>query len=409
MKLNLISTQFIGIKICIILNVLFGASFVNAQNQSYFKDSYQESRQAFLIKITKMRLKKEIFKYSHGEIDYFHLPAAKSKKNLLIVISGTHGVEGFVGSAVQRWMIDQYFKQPRDLTGLVMVHGLNAFGFSQERRVNENNIDLNRNFILTAEDVPKMDPEKQKTVLRSRAEMNNQAYEKLNIFLNPQLPAETHWFSKSQFFLQSLFYVMKFSLQALRESIVKGQYQFPKGIFYGGEQKQIQTELFDKILNEYVDQYKNIFIIDLHTGYGAKGKLHLLTGSSQDPSNQIVKDIFSPDEIDFADKKDFYNVQGDVLSYLVAKTKYMMSKNAGSLCFEYGTMDSQKTTGSIESLRRMVLENQNYFNPQANESTQKEVKTLFREMFYPSSPEWREGVLQQSREPLEKILHYLER
>lgn len=413
MKLNLVNIQRRLTKILIGFSFLFSSHVLSAEPSSYFKDTYQSSREAFLAKVAELQsntnsLEKEVFKYEQGEVDYFHLPPAKNKKNLIIIISGTHGVEGFAGSAVQRWMLDQFFQKPREKTGLVMVHGLNAYGFSNERRVNENNIDLNRNFILDEDDIPQLDKKQLSSILQSQSALRNESYEKLNDFLNPQVPVATHFFSRAQFFFQSLFYVMKYSLPTLRESIVKGQYQFPKGIFYGGDKKQAQDFLFDKILNDYVSFYKNIFFIDLHTGYGAKGKLHLLAGVSQAPESQMIKDIFSEDEVDFSDKKDFYNVKGDVLSYLTAKSKYKLSKNAGSVCFEYGTMDSQKVTGSIESLRRMILENQNYSNSQAPEPTQKEVKNLFREMFYPSSSEWREGILKQTRTPFEKILKYLE-
>ncbi|MEZ5229794.1 MAG: DUF2817 domain-containing protein [Acidimicrobiales bacterium] len=67
--------------------------------------------------------------------------------NAIVVVSGTHGVEGYLGSALQRHHLETY---DRDRTGgpvLVFVHALNPYGFSWVRRVNEDNVDLNRNFI----------------------------------------------------------------------------------------------------------------------------------------------------------------------------------------------------------------------------------------------------------------------
>ena len=77
------------------------------------------------------------------------------------------------------------------------------------------------------------------------------------------------------------------------------------------------------------------------------------------------------------------------------------------ITFEYGTMDSQKTMGSIESLRRVVLENQNFHHPASPEITQ-EIKTLYREMFYPTDEAWRASVLQTTSEKIKKIFSYLD-
>src|SRR5205814_8455032 len=71
----------------------------------------------------------------------------------LIVSSGLHGVEGFFGSALQTAYVRQVRRQDVfDSKGqLVLIHAINPFGFFALRRVNEDNIDLNRNFLITGE------------------------------------------------------------------------------------------------------------------------------------------------------------------------------------------------------------------------------------------------------------------
>ena len=64
----------------------------------------------------------------------------------LVVISGTHGPEGYTGSACQLG-----FLESSDLRNLfsthrvVLVHAHNPFGFAWMRRTTEGNVDLNRN------------------------------------------------------------------------------------------------------------------------------------------------------------------------------------------------------------------------------------------------------------------------
>jgi len=68
--------------------------------------------------------------------------------SVLLIVSATHGVEGYAGSALQSWWLDE---RAADLdlgrTRVVMIHGFNPVGFSWVRRVNEDNVDLNRNFV----------------------------------------------------------------------------------------------------------------------------------------------------------------------------------------------------------------------------------------------------------------------
>ena len=64
---------------------------------------------------------------------------------LLVSISGTHGVEGFYGSNCQTQWLQMLGNRslPAD-TAIVMIHLINPWGTAWLRRVNEDNIDLNR-------------------------------------------------------------------------------------------------------------------------------------------------------------------------------------------------------------------------------------------------------------------------
>lgn len=69
-------------------------------------------------------------------------------KYLILHISGTHGVEGFIGSEIQSELLDYFSigsRRERNNPTMIFVHGLNPYGMKHNRRVNENNVDLNRN------------------------------------------------------------------------------------------------------------------------------------------------------------------------------------------------------------------------------------------------------------------------
>src|SRR5262249_1020436 len=72
---------------------------------------------------------------------------------LLLVSSGLHGVEGFFGSAIQLALLERWQRESRlpPNVRVLFLHGLNPYGFAWSRRVDSENIDPNRNFLLDDE------------------------------------------------------------------------------------------------------------------------------------------------------------------------------------------------------------------------------------------------------------------
>jgi len=71
------------------------------------------------------------------------------------LISGTHGVEGYCGSGAQvDWLRREEFKVLPADTGVLIIHAINPYGFAWTRRVNEDNVDLNRNWVDFSEPLP---------------------------------------------------------------------------------------------------------------------------------------------------------------------------------------------------------------------------------------------------------------
>ena len=74
------------------------------------------------------------------------MKGAKDKENVILHVSGIHGVEGHAGSAIQLSLLHDYAKNPYDeQQTTIFVHLYNCYGFDKGRRFNQNNVDLNRN------------------------------------------------------------------------------------------------------------------------------------------------------------------------------------------------------------------------------------------------------------------------
>ena len=80
-------------------------------------------------------------------IDSLYVPATAEQTNLIVLTTGVHGIEGYIGSV----MLDVFWKEVypslnAENTGVLVVANVNPYGMKYHRRYNENNVDLNRNF-----------------------------------------------------------------------------------------------------------------------------------------------------------------------------------------------------------------------------------------------------------------------
>jgi hypothetical protein len=185
-------------------------------------------------------------------IDIALKPAAGARR-ALVVSSGTHGVEGYFGSAVQLAALERLFGAGAapEAVSLLLIHAINPFGFAHKRRANEDNIDQNRNFILDG---------------RSHAG-SPPVYRALDPLLNPaRLPGALDAFG-----LRLQLAALRYGTAQLKSAIAQGQYDFPEGLFYGGRAASQSQQILRSHLREWLGEPERVLHIDLHTGAGAWG------------------------------------------------------------------------------------------------------------------------------------------
>ncbi|WP_413288483.1 M14 family metallopeptidase [Bdellovibrio sp. HCB337] len=360
------------------------SSSVQAEELSFFfKDTYEDSRAQFLknaeslkTQVPNLQLRSLKIPSAKSEelfTDVLYVPPPDADKDrLLILVSGIHGMEGFVGSALQNMFLQKNFFEARNQGfGVLLVHALNPYGFKFHRRVSENNIDLNRNFDIN----------------NSLFELKNDGYQSVRDLLNPTDSVGSGTLDRVKFYIQCVVAIAKYSMDSLRRAILKGQYEVPEGIYFGGNKFEPQKDLLEKELLEFSNGYKKILLIDLHTGYGQRGKLHLFADRSPALDASYLEKIFAGQGLDYGQKKNFYEATGGLVVY-AAKLFQNKARYAG-MVFEFGTLDSQKTLGSLDSLYRMVRENQHTHHGAHSPQDAQQIQHLFSEMFYPQDSQWR--------------------
>lgn len=178
-------------------------------------------------------------------IDVAWLGSATPRR-VLLHTSGVHGVEAYTGSAVQLALLAKP-PAPGPRNALVLVHVLNPYGMAWLRRANAANVDLNRNFRFDSE------PWAGSPAL----------YRALDPLLNPPSPPARECFA-----LRAALAVMRHGFQRVKQAVAEGQYDFPRGLFFGGHELQPEPRLYVDWLRRNLSDAEYVFALDLHTGLG---------------------------------------------------------------------------------------------------------------------------------------------
>ena len=362
-----------------------------------FIDDYAGARRAFLAqgdalaarfrRVERFALPVASAQANDLFVDGLYVPAQQTPRRLLVISSGVHGVEGPAGSAVTRLFMQEFMTEAALAdTGVLLLHALNPYGYARQRRFTEQNIDLNRNAAQTS------------ALYLSQ----NAGYPLVDGLINPTTPADPGALPHRLYLLRAVGMIARHGMGPLRQAVLQGQYAFPKGIYYGGSALAPQLEALAPRLAAILNAYPLSMSLDLHTGYGARGQLHVFLNPPEDARvRQGLETVFDGHAIDWGSGKDFYTVTGDVTSWMGALRQGGLHLPAG---FEYGTLDSQTTLGAIKSLHITVLENQGAQWGYASAADEARIKHDYREMFNPSSPAWRTKVIADSRALLAQVM-----
>lgn len=181
---------------------------------------------------------------------------AQNPKNAFLGISSMHGLEGPAGSAVQAAWLRAGARALPEGAAVCLVHGLNPWGFAYRARGTENNVDLNRNFIDFAGDLPV-----------------NPYYARIKQDIRlPSLGMED--IPKLIGLYENL--VREMGPARLSIAVNSGQYEDPEGLAFGGSGIEFgHRAVLDRVIPA-LKSVRKLTFIDWHTGVGAYGEVAFL-------------------------------------------------------------------------------------------------------------------------------------
>jgi hypothetical protein len=364
---------------------------------SLFPESYETSRNRFRLTLDRVRSfwpEAHLFHHSlPGEddltIDWIYSPALEKNQKVFILTTGEHGVEGFVGSAMQQRFIDNFLHQldPK-VTGLLLVHAINPWGMKFHRRVNANNVDLNRNFLW---DHP-FDPD------------FNPGYDKVYNTMNPKGSIK-HMLTADLYFCRHLLWnLLQLGKSGFELASLAGQYRYPQGMYYGGSGYQGETMLMMDLYRQTFRSYDQVLHLDMHTGYGPRYQMSLVNSALEKRTSGEFVEKFSYPLVVAVNPEEFYPIRGDMIDYVYALCQHEFPEKRLYACsFEFGTVGVE-ALGLVHCPPAMVHENHLFWHGTTRNPIRIRIKNDFEELFNPSAIDWRTKAIADADQAFEGIL-----
>jgi len=306
----------------------------------------------------------------------------KQAEAVIFANSATHGVEGFCGSGVQvGWLANGLQRELPKNVALVLVHAINPYGFAHERRVNEDNVDLNRNF----RDHTKPSP-------------HNAAYAEVHPWL---IPADWDGPAKKAADAEIARYTAARGERAFQAAVSTGQWEYPDGLFFGGRGPVWSNQLWRRLIREHAVGARRAVQLDFHTGLGAYGDCEVIFGV-----NKVVP-------ADLARARAWWGkvtctADGGSLSADVQGTnsgalqEELPGAETTAVALEYGVKPVSDTLGSLRADHWL------YARGKVDSPLGREIKTYIRSAFYGETDDWKERIYAKGTEVLRQAIKGLQ-
>lgn len=351
-----------------------------------FRATYAEARERFRAAASRAQRGEHVHPSARGSAGELlsidtALVGRPNASALLLVSSGTHGVEGFAGAGCQAALLaDASLMHAAERAGVAVlfVHALNPYGFSHLRRVNEDNVDLNRNFRDFSQPPP-----------------DNPLYAQIHPAL---LPAQWPPTEANQAAIGAL--VARHGLAVFQAVVSGGQYAFPDGMFYGGREPAWSQRVMRGLLREHGAHRERLAWIDIHTGLGPAGHGEKIFGGRDDAAELARARAWWG-----ADVTSYY--EGSSTS---AALQGAMQPSAYEECphaqytgvtLEFGTLPLPEVFTALRGDHWLHL------HPEASADLRDAIQRRMRAAFYPDTASWKAQVYAQTREIVGRTLDCL--
>lgn len=346
-----------------------------------FPPDYASARQAWLRCVTTLPYPPEIRAYPCAgagpggeslQTDSVWIGDSRAA-NVVVVIAGTHGVEGFAGSAVQidlLRLLTEFDLIVPERTALLLVHALTPWGYAWSRRCDQDGVDLNRNAVDFSAPLPETPEYRLLRPVLFTADQDERSLA-LRAF------GETR------------------GRVALEKAVSGGQYLDPAGPFYGGNRPAHGRLVCEDLIRQYSLAERRLAVVDLHTGLGAYGYGEIICDHAPDSTGAALARQWYGDSVTLPLAGTSSSVPKlGLLDYL---WHAVMGDSGCYITLEFGTY-------STDQLFDVLLRDHQLWAQSGNEAERDAHAGRMRRHFCPADPAWREMVLFRARQVVVQAL-----
>ncbi|WP_245701932.1 DUF2817 domain-containing protein [Thalassobaculum litoreum] len=304
---------------------------------------------------------------------------------VFVVVSATHGVEGFCGSGIQiDWLADEGPARLPQNTAVLLIHALNCHGFAWWRRVTEEGCDLNRNFIDFAKPVPE-----------------NPGHDALvDAFVPASLDAETLAADEERLAAWRKEHG-ELAFQSARKA---GQYKHAHSVFFGGFEETWSRRTLATIFDDYrLGDRAAVSVVDVHTGLGPFGYGEPICGHKRGTVGlERVLSMYGDSTGLPAEGQSFsIPLHGTQREFWAPR----LGDRYTYVALEFGTYSTERGRKALRADH--WLHNQGEVD--WNDPRTREIKRELRTQYYPATVDWKEMVLWRGRQVIRQTLEGLAR
>ncbi len=293
---------------------------------------------------------------------------------VLVVIGGTHGVEGFAGTAVQvDWfnlLASEEVTLPTD-TAILCINALNPWGYMHCRRCDEQGIDVNRNFVDFSQPFPE-----------------NPGYERLRPLLALTDKAERRQALAS--------FARQEGQRDFEIAFSGGQYNDPCGPFYGGNGPGFSRTVIETLISDNALAERRLAVVDVHTGLGPYGYGEVICDHPLGSAGvNVAHNWYGP-----GCGLPLVGTSSSVpkLGLLDYAWHHIMGGESCFVTLEFGTLGTDSLFDVLQDEASVWTQE---YPPASSLSA---AASAMRSHFYPEDGGWREAVIFRARQVLQQAL-----
>ncbi len=295
-------------------------------------------------------------------------------RRVFVMISSTHGAEGFCGSACQLdWLLEAGPERLPSGVAVLLVHTINPHGFAWVRRVTEEGCDLNRNYVDFSQPLP-----------------DNPGHDALvKCFVPASLDDDTLARTEAQ--IQA--YRDTHGELAFQTARKAGQYKHPHSVSYGGTEPTWARRTLESIIAGYeLPQRDFVSAVDFHTGLGPFGYGEPIAGHPPSSlSLQRVREMYG-DSVGVPALGTSSSIP--LHGTLELLWERLFGNRFTLIALEFGTYTPDEGRRALRADHWLHRQGDvDWDSPET-----RRIKAAVRRQFYPDTLDWKEMVLWRSRQ-----------